>query len=528
MNFHNLTRLHHRKTTSTQEKFRWSESLHSVEYASRQAMSVAGLKVRCLASTRISTRSCQEQELKEDEEQEQSKCSSDDMNLGNEGPDSADNERPTSSTSSAGQDTDAEPGSEKDSNKEKDTQYTSCIQEAQLSPDGTCIFTSDYNRSFSVYPIDVSAQADSSTRALKPYAQFTSSDPIWSFVPSPFFDINDPNSTHVLISRRDRYITLHNALWNVSQPSSTSATTQPIDISTPISSYKLINALTEAVTAPLSLAYSHTGTHFFAGARNSIHTFDLEYPDAPSHTISTIPSTRSKLKGGGRGFKGWISALTLSPPTTFAGGGMVAAGARTRHVGIYDATSGAEITTFSLPGTVDGKKLVNANMQHIIGDGVSSLKYSPCGKYLYVAERQSDVLLIYDVRNFSLSLGYCAGRAALTKQKLGFDVWNAGASPYDIEGTSHEIWAGGTDGVVRVWRDPYVKEGAVEPDEFVQIGSGDAPVVGTMVHPSGGLAVAACGVVGVGDERDTKGMGRGGANMPRYTEWGSVDVLQLM
>jgi hypothetical protein len=42
-------------------------------------------------------------------------------------------------------------------------------------------------------------------------------------------------------------------------------------------------------------------------------------------------------------------------------------------------------------------------------------------------------------RNFSLALGFCTGRKALTMQKLGFDVWNAGASPYDIEGSSHEI-----------------------------------------------------------------------------------------
>ena len=71
----------------------------------------------------------------------------------------------------------------------------------------------------------------------------------------------------------DAYITLHNALWDVAGTSNTSAS--PVDIHAPVSSYKLINNLTEAVTAPQSLAYSLSGTHFFAGGQNSISLFVL-------------------------------------------------------------------------------------------------------------------------------------------------------------------------------------------------------------------------------------------------------------
>ncbi|KAH7414093.1 WD40-repeat-containing domain protein [Phaeosphaeria sp. MPI-PUGE-AT-0046c] len=400
-----------------------------------------------------------------------------------------------------------------------------------MSPDGTCIFTSDLNHSFSVYPIDSNIQASDNPHPLKEYAQFTSADPIWAFASNPRFNLNDSNTTHVLISRRDRYITLHNALWDISNDSSiTSRPSSPINIAQPLTSYKLINALTEAVTAPLSLTYSAFGTHFFAGHRNCIATFDLSHPDKPILNIPTIPSARSKLKGGGRGFKGWISALSLSPPSGRASDGLLAAGARTRNIGIYDAASGQEVTTFSLPGTIDGKKVASAALQHIVGDGVSQLKYSPCGTYLYVAERSSDALLIYDVRNFALALGYCVGRNAGTKQKLGFDVWSAGASPYDIEAIAHEVWAGGTDGRVRVWRDPYRREGAVQPDEEVVVGKGDAPVVGTMVHESGSLAVAACGRVDIDDgspEVSRTGNGRGGSTRPRIIEYGNLEILGL-
>jgi WD40 repeat protein len=512
-------------------------------------MNAPNLKVRCLASTRIFESACQEQEQeqkKEAKDEVYNQETSEELGIdhlsikeGHDGQIAADAEVDSDSTSNASSDDtddEANNGSNNESNYDSSGQssaagsssksnkkHTSCIQEAQLSPDGTCIFTSDFNRTFSVYPIDTNFQPGTEIRPLKPYAQFTSPDPIWAFAANPLFDVNDAASTHVLISRRDRYITLHNALWDISQPYATTPST-PINTAQPLTSYKLVNHLTEAVTAPISLAYSATGTHFFAGHQNAIATFDLTYPDDPCHTIPTIPSARSKLKGGGRGFKGWISALALSPQST-----MLAAGARTRHIGIYDSTSGTEVTTFSLPGTVDGRKLSNVtNLRNVMGDGVSYLKYSPCGMYLYVAERMSDVLLIYDVRNFELALGYCGGRKALTKQKLGFDVWGAGASPYDVGGEAHEVWAGGTDGMVRVWRDPYQKEGAIEADEVVKVGDGDASVVGTMVDASGSLAVAACGSVNVGDDEvGSKGRKGGGSGRPRYREWGSLDVLGL-
>ncbi|KAJ4329955.1 hypothetical protein N0V95_010125 [Ascochyta clinopodiicola] len=516
-------------------------------------MSLNGLTVRCLASTGVgevqeTDRSERDLELDRDEDVAEEQRGEEEGVIG--GTESSDRIRdiqdedgirevenasaPASSDSSTTSDSDFE--SDTDGSRASSRVFepprlvasTSCIQEAQLSPDGTCIFTSGYDRAFSVYPISTDILDSTATRPLKPYAQFKSPDPIWAFAANPLFNLQDPSSTHVLVSRRDRYITLHNALWDVASTNTESGLqNSPVNIHTPLASYKLINHLNEAVTAPLSLAYSPSGTHFFAGGQNSIAIFDLTNTDDPIQRIPTIPSRRNKLKGGGRGFKGYISALSISPPTS-PSSPLLAAGSRTRYVGIYDSLSGGEVTTFSLPGTVDGKKLVNANLAHVMGDGVSSLKWSPCARYLYVAERASDVLLIYDVRNFSLALAYCAGRKALTKQKLGFDVWSAGASPYDVQSVAHEVWAGGTDGMVRVWKDPYLKEGAVEADEVVSVGDGEAmPVVSTLVHASGGLAVTARGTLDAGGDSHAEGIRRGGGIRPRFTERGCLDILGL-
>lgn len=514
-------------------------------------MSASGLVVRCLASTKVTEarqetdRNGQHDVEAHDEVIAETQEDRDDPSGSRGGSDSValpqdetvdylHHERAATLASSKSSNSSEEGDSKSDSSEAssksspsgRPAEWTSCIQEAQLSPDGTCIFTSDYDRAFSVYPINTDVLESTTTQPLKMYAQFKSADPIWAFAANPLFNLQDSNSTHVLVSRRDRYITLHNALWDISSMSPSSSA--PVNIHTPLASYKLINHLTEAITAPLSLAYTPSGTHFFAGTQNSISIFDLTHTSDPITSIPTIPSARTKLKGGGRGFKGHISALSVSPPTSASAEGLLAAGSRTRYVGIYDCTSGAEVTHFSLPGTVDGKKLRNENLSHVMGDGVSSLKWSPCGRYLYVAERDSDALLLYDVRKFSMALGYCKGRRARTKQKLGFDVWNAGASPYDVEGIAHEVWAGGTDGRVRVWKDPYLKEGGVEADEVVGVGGGEEmPVVSTLVHTSGSLAVTARGTLQVDDDTMEGGNRRGGGTRPRFSERGCLDILGL-
>ncbi|KAI4938709.1 hypothetical protein J4E86_011249 [Alternaria arbusti] len=513
-------------------------------------MSASAMKVRCLASTRISRCDAQEKEREEGRDEDRGRAESNEVGEaermmassdhvpqhtedepeGKNNKDASDGQSSRrSSLSSSKSESESEDGSESiSSDHELDAKpYTSCIQEAQLSPDGSCVFTSDYSRQFSAYPISNEILTQNIPQPLTPYASLRSADPIWAFAVNPLFNLQDASSTTVLISRRDAYISLHNALWPTSRKHSEyDQTSGPVDISTPLASYKLINNLTEAVIAPLSLAYSTTATHFFAGSKDEISIFDLLETDKPIHTIRTIPAKRNKLKGGGRGFKGQITALSLSPPSHTSHDGILAAGSRTRYIGIYDPIGGTEVTHFSLPGTVNGIKFRNENLQSVMGDGVTSLKWSPCGKYLYVAERSSDVLLIYDVRNFSLALGYCAGRQALTRQKLGFDVWNAGQSPYDVEGVSHEVWAGGTDGKVRAWRDPYRREGAVQADEVVEVGDGKAPVVGSLVHASGSLAVAACGRVGLGGDME-EGARRGGGTRPVVREWGSLDILGL-
>jgi len=100
------------------------------------------------------------------------------------------------------------------------------------------------------------------------------------------------------------------------------------------------------------------------------------------------------------------------------------------------------------------------------------------GKWgLVVGERKSDGLQVFDVRRPGWRLAWLGGRKAVTQQRLEVDVFG------------DEVWAGGTDGGVRIWE--IGGEGVVEPSWEGKVG-GDA-MGGLGLHPGGGVLASCCG-----------------------------------
>lgn len=175
--------------------------------------------------------------------------------------------------------------------------------------------------------------------------------------------------------------------------------------------------------------------------------------------------------------RGIVSALSMQPTPgeEEAGTGMLAAGTWTRNVGLYDtAGMGGTVATWSIAHSAD----VEAGVH---GTGVTQTLWSACGRYLYVVERQSSGVLVYDVRVTGKLVAWLEGREAQTNQRLGVDVF-PGES-----GT--ELWAGGTDGVVRVWEGVGMSEGGQEHSWSWK--AHDDPIGSTIVHSSG-TVVATC------------------------------------
>ena len=156
--------------------------------------------------------------------------------------------------------------------------------------------------------------------------------------------------------------------------------------------------------------------------------------------MKTIPSRRKKLVGGGVGMKGIVSALGMSRD------GILAAGTFGRWIGLYDGGGkGGPVGVFEIK-TYDDEAQDGGD-----GAGITQVLWSDCGRYMCVVERGSDGIGVWDIRGTGQRLSWLRGRKARTMQRL------------NVDNNGNEIWAGGTDGVVRVWEGMGRIEGVVDP-----------------------------------------------------------------
>ena len=265
---------------------------------------------------------------------------------------------------------------------------------------------------------------------LTPYCIIGATDSVTAVVGYPLFSLEEPSTTLALSSMRDHPIRLNSALTGYLG-----------------ASYPLVNPMTEAFISPHSLLFSNDGCRFVAGSESQISTFDLSRPgQEPITSIPTGPKRRNHPQfSSAVNMRGIVSALAVDSSTR-----MMAAGTYSRHVGLYDAMGKGEcVGVFSVKGT-------DADL-HIGGGGITQVSWSPCGRYLYITERKSSGIILYDIRNTGQLLAWLEGRNAQTNQRLGIDLVRTD------DQSGHEVWAGGLDGYIRMWKDPHTKECSISP-----------------------------------------------------------------
>ena len=209
----------------------------------------------------------------------------------------------------------------------------------------------------------------------------------------------------------------------------------------------MVNPTTEAFVTPHSLTFTSDGTRFMTGSENQISVFDVSASGQPPvSTYRTGPrSSRSTWSNPGTSTRGIVSALVKDENFD-----ILATGTLTRYVGLYDFAAQAQcVGVFSVAGTEADKD--------VGGSGITQVLWSSCGRYLYIVERKSDGFMVYDIRKTGQLLSWAKGRKANTNQRMATDLVS------NEQNLGQEMWGGGLDGTVRMWKSLQESEGAVPP-----------------------------------------------------------------
>ncbi|KAI6357908.1 hypothetical protein MCOR25_007518 [Pyricularia grisea] len=415
----------------------------------------------------------------------------------------------------------------------------------EWSADGTTVIASSSANQICTYvlPSDLLEPRDNPFE-LRPQNVLNLPEPTRAIAPCPYFSLGYHTTQTVLVGCKDHPLQLYSLLPEEAQateestspraedvpcrtappadnprPSSHSSASSSSSISSstssqtsqkspqpphqrPLASYKFIKRETEGYISPSSLIWPLApGTHFIAGATNTIAYFDASRnAEGPVLTIPTIPSARHIAKGSGVGMKGTVAALAVQP-TSDTNGGLLAAGTWTSWVGIYDLGRAGEcVATWPLAGP---KRVEKGSEGGGGGDGggggVVQAAWSPCGRYLVLNERRSTGLAVYDVRVTGRLLARLAGRGGEhVNQRLSCDVFPSS----EAEGL-FEVWAGTPDGRVLVWDRAGGDEGVVEPTWDWQAHGAGSAVGATALHPGGSVLATCAGSYSVQDESES-------------------------
>ena len=304
-------------------------------------------------------------------------------------------------------------------------------KQLEWTADGTCLVSVLSNSEIQtiIVPPDLLDGRDE-PHNLQAYCSVSSSEPVKTVTSFPGFDLQDSATTLVLSAARDLPVRLTSAVTGEK-----------------LASYPLINPMTEEYISPHALTFSGDGSRFVAGSDSLVSVFDLSRP-GQEPILSSATGPKRKTAAGfnpSTSMRGIVSALNLG-----ASSDILAAGTFSRTVALYSAGGQGEcIGAFTVVG--------NEADEDIGGRGITQLAWSPCERYLYIAERMSTGIMMYDIRKTGQLLCWLQDRQALTNQRLTFDT-------YGIEGDGQEVLAGGTDGVIRTWKNAQLREGPVPSD----------------------------------------------------------------
>ncbi|KAK1129476.1 hypothetical protein K0M31_019202 [Melipona bicolor] len=268
----------------------------------------------------------------------------------------------------------------------------------QWSPDGTCLLVPSEDFRIRIYELPRELYSEKipselSSTKLSPALTVKEGGLIYNTCWYPFMNSWKPATCCFLSTSRESPIHLWDAFNGELR-----------------ATYRAYNQVDE-VEAALSIQFVDSAKKIWAGFKNALRIFNMEYPGRQTDTLlfkRDFPNVR-----------GLVSCIRENPIMP----GLVGFGTYSKDIGLYKDGPLCSFKTES---------------------GVTQIEFSPCGTKLFSAVRRNNEFLCWDLRNPSNVLYSLEGRQCDTNQRIQFDIMHNGK----------EVVSGGTNGDITIWELP--------------------------------------------------------------------------
>ncbi|KAL3672901.1 hypothetical protein V7S43_002202 [Phytophthora oleae] len=241
----------------------------------------------------------------------------------------------------------------------------------KVSPDGLCMLTNSDDHVLRLFEMSNETNASSILQAKE-------GSTVYDYEWYPFMTSADPNSCIFVSTSRDQPVHLWDAYTGELR-----------------ASYRAFDHMDELASAH-SLAFNSTGTKLYAGFDRMIRFFDLS---RPSRDFKARPL--SKTRRSRQGQRGLVSTLHFNPDHSK----IYAAGSYAGTTCVYTEDEGEELLT----------------LRDHDGRGISQVRFSPCGRFLFTAARHDARIHCWDIRATNEIL-HTFNRVADMNLRVEFDL----------------------------------------------------------------------------------------------------------